>query len=601
MFIVGFCYSLISYLVVSKAMKILGVIGQTNIPLGHDGSAALIIDSDVIMAIEQERLTRSRYAMGQGAANAASLCLKRQGLTLADIDFIAFGWLPVLKDSNAVSDNIRSSSEMTQVILPPEQFQYTVAPPIYFIQHHYTHAAVTYYTSGFDSAAVLVIDGRGEGESISLYHAKGNQIELIESYPMLYSLGTFYSAAGSLARLGGIGGFSGPGKLMGLAPFGQVRQAIEFFFDADTGRFTLPTEIQQAVEASLEPPTAGMMGKFWHDYYQQSFYPYDGHEDEDSVAYDILHYADLAAAVQQKLEQICLALAKRVKQLTGEKNLVMSGGCALNCSMNAYLSRQNVFDNIYVFPAANDAGCSIGAALALSHTLKTPRMTPQRLISPDFGRAYSNPEIVAAIDCYGLTPHKLMPDQLAERVATDLTDNKVVAWFRGRDEFGPRALGRRSFIANPIQRENLGHLNRIKGREMWRPLAPSILEEFADTVLEGSMELGLHRYMLGVATIKPQWRTKIPAVVHVDFTCRPHFVQREHDGLYWQVIYEFHKKTGIPLVCNTSLNVAGQPLVHKLEEVLDIFISCDNVQTLVIEDFYLTKQNVSDRAGLLDS
>ena len=574
-------------------MKILGVIGQTDLPLGHDGSAALIIDNKLATAIEQERLTRSRYAMGQGAPDAIKACLEHQKLQLSELDCIAYGWLPNLKVGTEIAPHIRVSNEVTEVILPPDQFNCTDVPPVYFVQHHYTHAAVTYYTSGFDSAAVLVIDGRGEGESISLYHAKGNKIELLESYPMIYSLGVFYSAAGNRAGLGGVGGFAGPGKLMGLAPFGQVRQEIDFSFDADTGQFTLPTFIQKAVEACSTAPTAGAMWQFWHDYYAQYFYPYDSHTKQSSAAYDITHYVDLAAAVQYKLEQICQSLAERVKQLTDEKNLVMSGGCALNCSMNAYLSRQNIFENIYVFPAANDAGCSIGAALALAYTLAPSTKTPKRLISPDFGRAYNDTEIAAAIDACSLTPQKLMPNELAEQVATDLANNKIVAWFRGKDEFGPRALGRRSFMANPSQRENLGRLNHIKGREMWRPLAPSILEDHAETVLEGSMEAGLHRYMLGVATIRSEWRTKVPAVVHVDFTTRPHFVRQEQDGLYWQVISKFHKKTGIPLVCNTSLNVAGQPLVHRPEEVLDIFISRDDVETLVIEGFYLTKASSS--------
>lgn len=578
-------------------VKILGVIGQTDIPLGHDGSAALIIDGEVVTAIEQERLTRSRYAMGQGAVEAAKLCLDSQGLTLTDVDYIAYGWLPNLKSGTQISSNISVSNEVTATILPPEQFPYTATPPIHFVRHHYTHAAVTYYTSGFDSAAVLIVDGRGEGESISLYHAQGNQIDLIESYPMIYSLGTFYSAAASLARLGGIGGFSGPGKLMGLAPFGQVREDISFSFDHHTGHFSLPEPIQAKVDALTQAPTAGIMGKFWHDYYKDHFYPYGADEEEKSVAYDITHYVDLAATVQQKLEDICQSLAQRLQQITGEKNLVMSGGCALNCSMNAYLSQQKIFENIYVFPAANDAGCSIGAALALAHTLNPPKQPPPRLSAPDFGRAYRDREIAEAISSYDLTPQKLMPNELAERVASDLAGNKVVAWFRGKDEFGPRALGRRSFMANPTHRENLGRLNLIKGREMWRPLAPSILEEHAETVLSGSMESGLHRYMLGVATIKPEWRRRVPAVVHIDFTCRPHFVRQEQDGLYWQVITKFYEKTGVPLICNTSLNVAGQPLVHRPEEVLEIFVSQDDVQTLVIEGFYFTKETVSSEAG----
>lgn len=570
-------------------MKILGIIGQVHSPWAHDGSAALLIDNEIVVAIEQERLTRTRYAVGQGAADAVQMCLTQAGLQLSDVDHIAYGWIPELAEGQKLSDRVSCSAELTHLILPPEKFGYAEPPPIHFVQHHHAHAAVTYYTSGFESAAVLVIDGRGEGESISLYHAKGPKIELLESYPMTYSLGVFYSAAGILSGLGGPHGHSAPGKTMGLAPFGQARQPIGFAFDPDTGEFTLPPSIQKAVADHEGPLLAGHMGRFWHDYFRTHFYPYDSQSGATSPAYDIAHYADLSASVQQTLETICLRLAERVQKLTGEQNLVISGGVALNCTMNAYLSQQNVFENIYVFPAANDAGCSVGAALALAYEFAPPATTPPRLTAPDFGRSYNTEEITAAFQAYGFTPERLCPSTLAERVATDLANDKIVAWFCGRDELGPRALGRRSFMANPAQRTTLGRLNRIKGREMWRPLAPSILEEEAEMVLTGSMEDGLHRYMVGVATIRPEWRTKIPAVVHIDFTCRPHFVREESDGMYWAAINAFYAKSRIPLVCNTSLNVAGQPLVHKPEEVLEIFATQEDVQTVVVEEFYLTK------------
>jgi len=568
-------------------MTILGIIGRTDNPLIHDGSAALIKDGEIVYAIEQERLSRNRYALGEGAPLAIKACLEHTGRRLSDIDHIAYGWLPELKSGKKLSENIALSDELTSVILPPE---FKDPPPIHFVQHHYTHAAVTYFTSGFESAAILVVDGRGEGESISLFHARGDKIELLESYPMLYSLGVFYSAAGDLAGLGGATGHSGPGKLMGLAPFGKARQEIDFHFNADTGRFTLPPSIQKRVDKATAPPIAGTMWGFWREYYEKHLYPYNNRHWKSSAAFDTMHYVDLAASVQHTLEQICHSLAQRLKNLTGEENLVLSGGCALNCSMNAYLSQQHIFENTYVFPAANDAGCSIGAALALHYYLKPPTITPPRLVAPAFGREYTDEEIAAVIGKYGFVPQKLSDEELAERVASDLVEDKIVAWFNGKDEFGPRALGRRSFVANPANRETMGRLNAIKGREMWRPLAPSILDSEAEKVLEGCMDKGLHRYMLGVATIRPEWRTKVPAVVHVDFTTRPHFVRKGQDGLYWKAIRRFYDKTGIPLVCNTSLNVAGRPLVHRPREVLDIFTSQKEVQTLVIGHFYLTKE-----------
>lgn len=569
-------------------MKILGFIGRSDIPKAHDGSATLVIDHKIKFALEQERLTRQRYAEGQGCLDAIKACLDSAELQLSDLDYIAYGWLEELKSGTQVSDYVVSSNELTPILLPPEQFGYTEPPDIHFVKHHYAHAAVTFFTSGFDSAAVLVMDGQGEGVSISLFHAKGNTIELIETYPVDTSLGMFYGAASARA---GLGWHSGPGKLMGLAPFGQVRQSIDFHFDPETGRFTLPAAIQKAIDDSPTPPTAGEIGMFWVDYFENYHYPWQTWTSDWELlkAYHIAHFADFAASVQHTLETIAHNLVIRLKKLTGEKNLVLSGGCALNCTMNEALSRQKIFDLIYVFPAANDAGCSIGAALAVSHLFNQPTSSLERLPSPAFGSTYTSDEIITAIKAYGFIPEKLSSEALLERVAEDLAADKIVAWFRGQDEFGPRALGRRSFLANPSQRETLGRLNKIKGREMWRPLAPSVLSEKAEIVLEGPLEPGLHRYMLGTATIRPEWRTKIPAVVHVDFTTRSHLVEKDQDGIYWSLIDRFYQKTGIPLVCNTSLNVAGQPLVHKPEEVLDIYTTKDDVQTLVIEDFYLSK------------
>jgi len=569
-------------------MKVLGIVGRGDMPLSHDGSAALIIDNEIACAIEQERLTRSRYAMGQGCAAAAKACLDYAGLELASVDRIAYGWI-CPEQGTWLNERILSSPEHTEIILPRDLFGYRTPPTIDFVQHHYAHAAATFMTSGFDSAAVLIIDGQGEGESISLYHARPDGIALLESYPVDYSLGMFYGAASARS---GLGWHPGPGKLMGLAPFGQVRERLEFSFDPATGRFSLPRPIQQAIDDAPVPPSANQMGELWCNYFDDYHYPYRHEWQNQSQpvhGYHIAHYVDFAAMVQRTLEAIVEGLVVRLKDLTGERNLALHGGCALNCTMNALLSRHGTFERIYAFPAANDAGCSVGAALAVSAALGPRQTTHARLIAPDLGFAYGEEAILAALARRRLIAQRLPSEELAHRVARDLAENKICAWFRGRDELGPRALGRRSFLANPTQRSNLGRLNTIKGREMWRPLAPSILAEHAPEVLEGPLDPGIHRYMLGAATIRESWRRRIPAVVHVDFTTRPHLVEQAHDGAYWQVIDGFRALTGIPLVCNTSLNVAGQPLVHTPDDVLDVFLGRDDVQTLVIEDFYLTR------------
>lgn len=566
-------------------MKVLGLMGWPGANWSHDGSAAVIVDNQIACAIEQERITRQRYANAQGCADAAMACLNQVGLALRDIDHIAYGWLGDASRGTSVGENIVVSQDLTTALLPPERFGYADPPAIHGVRHHFTHAAASYLTSGFKSAAVLVIDGQGEGESISLYHATSeSSIKLIETYPIDCSLGIFYTAAGMHA---GFGVLSGPGKLMGLSPFGKVRAEVALSFDAEAGRFTLPESVREGLTECSGSITSENLGQLWMDYFRDAFYPYINASGD---AYHVAHYADFAASVQHSLETSGIGLAKRIKKLTGERNLVLSGGCALNCSMNAAVSRASIFDHLYVFPGANDAGSSIGAALAVSYAFGNTRAKPSRLIAPTFGRQYRDEEIARAIEAAGFVAERLDEIALCERVAEDLANNRIVAWFSGRDEFGPRALGCRSFLAHPGSRENLGRLNKLKGRERWRPLAPSILEEHAAGVLEGTMETGLHRYMLGVATIRPDWRAKIPALVHVDHTTRPHFVRREDDGRYWLLIETFYRVTGIPLVCNTSLNVAGKPLCHRPEHVLEIFAARQDVHTVVIEGFYLTRQ-----------
>ncbi len=560
-------------------MKILGLIGRADVPECHDSSAALIIDGQIVCAIEQERLSRRRHAYGEGCQDAVQACLDKAGLTLADIDHIAYAWMEDLKQGTMVSEFVQVSSEQTETLLPKLQFGYDTAPPIHFISHHYTHAAATYFTSGLAEAAVLIIDGQGENVSTSMFHAQGKTIKQLETYPIQNSLGLMYGTASAFSGLG----WGSEGKFMGLASFGQVREAFNFHFDPEAGQFSLPAAIG---EAWANPPQDEKLhpSKLWWEFFLKHTYPY-----RQGDGSDIGYYGDFAATVQQTLEQLAYNLAVRLKKLTGAKNLVLGGGCALNCSMNAYLSKTGLFDNIYVFPAANDAGCSLGAALGLNYLLNPHAELKPRISSPAFGCEYTRDQIAAAIEAYGFTAEELSSDELCERVAADLADNKIILWFQGQDEFGPRALGRRSFLGNPANRETLVRLNTIKGREMWRPLAPSVLSEQASSVMEDVEEYGIHRFMLGVATIRKEWRARVPAIVHIDFTARPHLVEKNEDGNYWKVIHAFYQKTDIPLVCNTSLNVAGQPIVHTPAEVLEIFKTVKEVGTLALGNFYLTK------------
>nr|VFK68045.1 MAG: carbamoyltransferase [Candidatus Kentron sp. UNK]VFK73326.1 MAG: carbamoyltransferase [Candidatus Kentron sp. UNK] len=560
-------------------MKILGIIGRPDVPECHDSSAALIIENRIVCAIEQERLSRRRHAYGEGCQDAVQACLDKAGLTLADIDHIAYGWMEELQQKTPLAEFAAASSELTEIFLPKTQFAYDTTPPIHFFDHHYTHAAATYFTSGLDDAAVLIMDGQGEHVSSSLFHAQGKTIRELETYPIKDSVGLLYGAASAFSGLG----WWSEGKFMALASFGHVREEIDFRFDPETGRFSLPAFLEEAWknparDEKLHPSV------LWWEYFLKYTFPY-----RQGDGSDIGYYGDFAATVQHTLEQLAYKLAVRLKRLTGAKNLVLGGGCALNCSMNAYLGKTGLFERMYVFPAANDAGCSLGAALSLNYLLNPQAELQPRISGPAFGQEYTREAIAAAIQEYGFTAEELSSDELCERVAADLVDKKIILWFQGQDEFGPRALGRRSFLGNPTDRETLVRLNTIKGREMWRPLAPSVLREQAGIVMEDTEEYGIHRFMLGVAIIRKEWRSRVPAIVHVDFTARPHLVEKDEDGNYWKVIHAFYRKTDIPLLCNTSLNVAGQPIVHTPAEALEIFKTEADVDTLALGDFYLTK------------
>jgi carbamoyltransferase len=564
-------------------MKILGLIGRSDVEECHDAAATLIDDGRIVWALEQERLSRRRHAHGEGPADAAEKCLQQMGLTIDEIDFIAYGWIDEgVSQQFGRAQHIRVSQDLAPAILPAHLLENRKSIPVHLVKHHYAHAASCFYTSGFDSAAIMVIDGQGENESVSLYHAEQADLALLESYDICYSLGLFYEAAAHYCGLGWDAG----GKLMGLAAFGRPTLCFEYDFDSEIGRFTLPKLILDRIQRDdVQAYDSPGIIRLWLDYFAEHCYPYrrgNGH--------DILYYCDFAASAQVTFENVALALARRLKQLCGAADLALSGGCALNGKMNARLCTERLFNRVYAFPAAHDAGTSLGAALALHVALTREAPGGEALRGVDFGCAFGDSDIEHLLTDQGLCFEKMSSDELAKRVADDLFDGRVVGWFRGRDEFGPRALGQRSFLGNPARRDLLQRLNEIKGREYWRPLAPSVLAEYVPQIFEEPVEPALDRFMLRVSTVRAPWRHRIPAVVHSDQTSRLHIVERgASDVAYHTLIEAFQRKSGIPLICNTSFNIAGRPLAHTPTDALNIFQRTGGVQVLVVGDYYVRK------------
>ena len=438
--------------------------------------------------------------------------------------------------------------------------------------------AASYYLSGFDKAAGLILDGKGEEESISLYRAEGNDLSLLKAYGVEHSLGIFYETAAYYCGLG----WDAAGKLMGLAAYGRPCYDLGFWADPRTGEMHLPAFIQSRLPKG--PCAASTIVELWIAYFQAHYYPY-----AVGTGQDVMYYANFAASAQMTLETTACNLSAYLKTQTDTANLVLSGGVTLNCAMNSALSKTAPFEHLYNFPASNDAGVSVGAALDLYHTLQPDAKTRCMVRSVSLGRPFDDEAIEAALHENGLQPMRLAQPDLIEYTAQDLADGYVVAWFQHRDEFGPRALGKRSLLASPTDRGNLTKLNRIKSREIWRPIAPSVLAEHAETFLEPPVASNMDRFMLTVATVRPALRHRIPAVVHVDFTTRPQIVHQDENPLYWSLIDAFRMKTGVPMVCNTSFNRDTEPIVHTPQDALTVFLDSPDIYTLVMGSYYLDR------------
>lgn len=539
-------------------MKVLGINA-----VFHDSSCALVVDGRIVAAAEEERFNRRKHAKlcvpfsaWELPVTSARWMLREFGVLPQDVDIVAYSYAPeLMAEQTDVTDDawegLRSLYARRFPNFLASEFSGIERAAVRFVPHHVAHAASAYLAAPYESSAVLVLDGRGERASSLLGHARNGRLEILHAQSLPDSLGLLYE---ELTVHLGFHRSSDEYKVMGLAGYGKPR-FIERFREivrVDGPNFSVaPVDFSEF--APRRPDGDGFEGE----------------------------HADLAASVQMRVEEVVLELARYLHRVTGEDAIVMAGGVALNCVANGRLAAEGPFRHVWVQPAAGDAGTSLGAALYAAHEAGD-RVEP--MTTAALGRGFDEAEIERTLR-QSAVPY-MRSDDVARDVAEMIAADEIVAWFQGRSEFGPRALGHRSLLANPKYPRNLERLNDVKGREQFRPVAPMVLLERAEEVFEGAVP---SPYMLFVHTVKPQWRDRIAAAVHIDGTARVQTVDAREEPLVARMLREVERLTATPVVINTSLNTAGRPMVDDPRDALECFGSAP-VDALVMGPFVVRRE-----------
>jgi carbamoyltransferase len=596
----------------------------------HDSAACLLVDGKIVAAAQEERFTRKKHDPGF-PVNAVKFCLDYGGLTIDELDAVTFYDKPLLKFERLLEtyygfapSGIQSFSMSMPVWLKEKMFlkreirnelkkiqDYDGGKlKLLFPEHHLSHAASAFYPSPFSDAAILTIDGVGEWATASIGHGYDNKIKILKELKFPHSLGLLYSA---FTYFLGFKVNSGEYKLMGLAPYGNpdsenVKNYIEKIKDVlvdikDDGSIWLNQKY-------FDYATGLRMVK---DAKWKKLFGFPRRESESELEQ---HHCDLGYAIQVVTEEVVIKMAGEAKKLTGSKNLVLAGGVALNCVANGKLLRSKIFDDIFIQPAAGDAGGSLGAAVAAYHIFYgKPRNATEGIDAMQgsyLGPEHSDLEVRSMARKYK-APYTSFDDfdNLVEKVAGILADENVVGWFQGRMEFGPRALGGRTILGDPRSPEMQKKLNlKIKYRESFRPFAPSVMVEEASKYFE--LE-GISPYMLVVADVLKSRRKEIPAnyyemplkeriyvprsdvqaITHLDFSARIQTVHKETNPRYWQLLDCFKALTGYGMLVNTSFNVRGEPIVCTPDDAYRCFMRTE-MDYLVINNMLFSKSEQPD-------
>ena len=583
----------------------------------HDSAACLVVDGEIKSAVQEERFTRKRHD-ASFPTNSVKYCLAASNLSPQQIDYVVFYDKPFLKFDRILETYLafaprgfKSFSTSLPVWLKEKLFQKQVLAkalePIFgdigerllFSEHHLSHAASAFFPSPFQNAAILTMDGVGEWVTTSTSVGRDNEIETLKEIHFPHSLGLLYSA---FTYYTGFKVNSGEYKVMGLAPYGEPKFAKlirENLIDIhDDGSFALDMQYFNYC-TGLTMTNSKFSALFGA--------PARGSDDALTQ-----REMDLAASVQQIVEEIVLKISQSIRTETALKNLCLAGGVALNCVANGVLHRANIFDEIWIQPASGDSGGAVGAALAVHHMgLDAERQVTgsQDLMHGSLlGPNYSQSEITKRLTAAGAVFEELSDEELIIQTAQALTNGKSVGWHQGRMEFGPRALGSRSILADPRSPTVQRRLNlQVKKRESFRPFAPSVLREYVEQWFDLEVD---SPYMLLVASVaagkllaaNPSdlektgierlevQRSVIPAVTHVDNSARIHTVSKDINPRFHDLISEFKKLTGCPVLVNTSFNVRGEPIVESPEDALRCFMRTD-IEILVVGNCFLTKAN----------
>ncbi len=591
----------------------------------HDSAVAFVRDGEIVAAVQEERFTRIKHDFNF-PSKAIEYCLREAGIEIGELDYVVFYDKPLQKFDRLLEtyltfapSGFTSFAQAIPLWLKQKLFMKKdirkklgkeFKGKIIFPDHHESHAASAFFPSPFDEAAIITMDGVGEWATASIGKGIGNKIEILKEMYFPHSLGLLYSA---FTYFTGFKVNSGEYKLMGLAPYGKpiyvdlIKEKLVKIFDdgsiwMDMSYFNYCQGITM---------TNAKFAKLFCG-------PERNPEGEITQ-----REMDIAASIQVVTEEIMLKIAKFARELTGAKNLCLAGGVALNCVGNGKILKEKIFDNLWIQPAAGDAGGALGAALFLWYQL----LRKERRVSPDdsqkgslLGPSFSNDKIKFYLDTQKAVYHQFSEDEIVEKVAESIAKETVIGWFYGRMEFGPRALGARSIIGDARSEKMQSIMNlKIKYRESFRPFAPCVLREDVNEYFELDCD---SPYMLLVAMLREEYRlsineeqtrimtadpdlrkrvnisrSKLPAITHIDYSARVQTVDEKRHGRYYRVMKKFKEKTGCGVIINTSFNIRGEPIVCSPADAYNCFLNSE-MDVLVLEDIILLKeeQPVRDKA-----
>lgn len=567
-----------------------------------DSSAAIFKDGVMIAATEEERFRRVKHWAGFPSM-AVQFCLREAGITLEQVDHIAIGRDPkaklqkkllfLLKNPgggwSAVLDRVKNARKVSSLedelaALDINVYKSAIKQKIHQVEHHRSHLASAFFASPFEEAALLSIDGSGDFSTTMIGVGRGNQIEVLDSVDFPHSAGLFYTA---FTQLLGFPHYGDEYKVMGLAPYGEpkyVDRLKEVVIFQEDGLFSLnPKYFRSAKHGIVSygedhiPKVAPLYSEYMIEKFGQP-----RKKSEELTQY----HKDLGASVQRITEELIFHILTHLHKRTGLKQVCIAGGVAQNSVANGKLTRNTPFSQLYIPSAGHDAGISMGAALYVyNHVLKQPRAKP--VWSAYTGSRFTNEEIEKYLQSRHIEYERLDDASLFDKVSDQLINAGVVGWFNGRAEFGPRALGGRSILADPRRNDAKELLNsKIKRRESFRPFAPSILKEYVNEYFEVQDEVP---FMEKVFPIRKEKHQVVPAVTHADGTGRLQTVDREVTPRYYQLIERFRQKTGVPILLNTSFN-ENEPIVNSPEDALECFLRT-NMDMLVMENCIVTKRS----------